>query len=326
MHSIIGNETILSALFSSIKENRVAGCYMIEGARGTGKLTIARLFAAALCCPNKKNDGSPCHVCHSCKNIFQNNYIDVIEVHPEEEGKRISIGQIRGMLQATHIRATEGDWRVFIINRSENMKKEAQNALLKSIEEPSEKTVFLLLTTDKTKLLPTVRSRAVLLKTTPLTTSELEKALKQKGFDDNPIAQVSLLSGGSLGKALSLLEDPATLSMQKKVLDYFSAIMKGAGFTGLCDIFPPCSTSRSDLVLMLPMIKDGLRDLMLKKEESDTTLSFFPDERFALDLASITSTARAIKLFDLCEELSRALDQNVNVLICLLWNCDLYSL
>ncbi len=313
MNPIIGNEEILSTLFSSIRENRVAGCYIIEGADGTGKLTISRLFAASLCCPNRKENGQPCGVCHSCKNIFLNNYIDVMEVRPEEEGKRISIGQIREMLSATHISATEGDWRVFIIDESQNMKKEAQNALLKSIEEPSDKTVFLLLTNDKTKLLPTVRSRAVLLKTAPLSDKDLSLALKKTGYDKEDLDSIVLLSGGSLGKALSLIKDPGALLVQKKSLDYFKAIMNGAGFTGLCGIFPPATTTRSDLAAFLPMIKSGLRDLLLKKTDPFARCSFFTDEKFALDLSSITSEAQAVTLFDLCEKLSLALEQNVNV-------------
>lgn len=313
MTSIIGNDEILSSLFSSLKENRVAGCYIIEGADGTGKLTISRLFAAALCCENKTADSFPCGTCHSCKNIFLNNYIDVVEVRPEEEGKRISIKQIREMLQATHISATEGDWRVFIIDDSQNMKKEAQNALLKSIEEPSPQTVFLLLTDDKTKLLPTVRSRAVHLKTSPLSSAQLRQCLQGKVQDENQMEDIILLSGGSLGKALSLLKDSATLGVQKKTFDYFQAIMNGAGFTGLCNIFSPASTTRSDLAVFLPMIKNGLRDLLLKIEAQDAKCTFFTDDKFARDLASITSQKRAVELFDLCEKLSLALEQNVNV-------------
>ena len=313
MTPIISNKELLSTLLSSIQENRVAGCYIIEGAEGTGKLAIARYFAAALCCPNRKENAEPCFICHSCKNIHLNSYIDVVEVRPEEEGKRINIAQIREMLRTTHISATEGDWRVFIIDESQNMKKEAQNAILKSIEEPSEKTVFLLLTTDKTKLLPTVRSRAVLLKTSPLTDKELSLALSQRGYGDKDLSDIILLSGGSLGKALDLLQNPQTLTMHKRTAEYFSAIMNGAGFTRLCDIFPPSSTTRSDIAIFLPMIKNGLRDLMVKSQDPESKCLFFTDEKFVLDLASITSLKNAVKLFELCENLSSALEQNVNV-------------
>jgi len=173
MEALIGNQSAWNTLLSAIRENRVAGCYLIEGADGTGKLTVARLAAAALCCTSPKADASPCLACHSCKNILRGNYIDVTELRPPEEGKQISVDQIREMLQYTHITSTEGDWRIFIIDESHKMKKESQNALLKSIEEPGERTVFFLLTNDKTKLLPTVRSRAVTLRTEPLSDEEV---------------------------------------------------------------------------------------------------------------------------------------------------------
>lgn len=313
MKNLIGNQTLWNSLLSAIQNKRVAGCYIIEGADGTGKLTVARLAAAALCCTSPCADASPCLSCHSCQNILRGSYIDVTELRPEEEGKRISVEQVREMLQFTHVTSTEGDWRIFIIDDSQNMKKESQNALLKSIEEPGNKTVFFLLTNDKTKLLPTVRSRAVILRTTPLSDEEMKAALASEGLDDTRLKEIILLSAGSLGKAKELLQNETSIEFRKLVLDYFNAIMNGAGFTKLSLLIPPASTNRKDLALILPMVKSALRDLICCRAEGIATPHFFTDTKFLLDLSSIISLKEAAKLFDLCDDLLRSTEQNVNV-------------
>ena len=313
MEALIGNQTLWNNLLSAIREKRVAGCYLIEGSDGTGKLTVARLAAAALCCTAPLPDSAPCLSCHSCQNILRGNYIDVTELRLEEEGKRIGVDQIRDMLQFTHVTATEGDWRIFIIDDGQSMKKESQNALLKSIEEPGERTVFFILTNDKTKLLPTVRSRAVLLRTEPLSDEQMRKALASENLPAEKLEEVILLSYGSLGKAKELISDGAVLEYRKIVLDYFGAIMNGAGFTKLSLILPPASTNRKDLPLILPMIKAALRDLICCRTEGTVKPRFFTNTVFLQDLASIISVQQATRLFDMCDELLHSAEQNVNV-------------
>lgn len=310
---IVENKALLNALFSAIRQNHVAGCYIIEGMDGTGKLTISRYIAAALCCSDPQEDATPCLSCHSCKNILIGNHVDVIELAPEEEGKNITVSQVREMLRSAHNSTTESDWRIFIIQDSQNMKKEAQNALLKSIEEPGKNTVFFLLTTDKTKLLPTVRSRAVFLRTEPLNADTLRPLLVKEGVKDNMLEDIILLSGGSLGKALQLSGDTASIAMRDRTLSYFEAIMNGAGFTQLCLICPPASMTRRDLVLFLILAKSALRDLILKRENPECKSEFFISEQFLSDLASIISLSEAVRLFDFCDNLLRSSEQNVNL-------------
>lgn len=313
MKALIGNQTLWNTLLSAVREKRVAGCYLIEGPDGTGKLTVARLTAAALCCTSPLPDATPCLSCHSCKNILSGNYIDVTELRPEEEGKRIGVDQIRDMLQFTHVTSTEGDWRIFIIDDGQNMKKESQNALLKSIEEPGDKTVFFILTNDKTKLLPTVRSRSVLLSTVPLTDDQMRKALSSESLSSETTEEVILLASGSLGKAKDLISDKTTLGFRKIVMDYFRAIMNGAGFTKLSLILPPASTNRKDLSLVLPMMKAAVRDLICCRTEGNVKPRFFTDLHFLQDLSSIISLRQATRLFDTCDALMRSAEQNVNV-------------
>ncbi|MBR3837612.1 MAG: hypothetical protein IKJ74_05625 [Clostridia bacterium] len=312
MAYILGNEPLLTLLFSSLRQNKVAGCYVLEGAEGTGKLTVARYFAAALMCTHPNADCTPCLSCPACKNVLSGGHVDVTELRPEEEGKRIPVSAIRQLIAETHLLPTQGDWRVLIIENADHMNKEAQNALLKSIEEPSPQTVFFLLTDDLTRLLPTVRSRAVKLKTEPLEDRVIRSVLAKESGDFASVEEAVLLCGGSLGKARSILCDKDLHEAREKVISYFKALMDGAGFTKLSLILPPGNMNRADLGRVLPMIKIALRDLITARY-SNVKSEFFTDERFRRDLASIISPASALRLFELIQDLERAVAQNVNI-------------
>ncbi len=312
MQAVFGNAPLLSSLLSAIRQKRVAGCYVITGVNGTGKRTIARYVAAALMCSNPNPDASPCLFCQNCRSVLQHGHVDVIELSPEEEGKSIPVSAVRDMLQGTHMLPTQSDWRVFIIHHAEKMKKEAQNALLKSIEEPRPQTVFFLLTEDLTKLLPTVRSRAVKLRTEPLSDEIISQELKKETDDLEKIENAVLLSAGSLGKAKAILNDTVLADARKTVLHYFSLLMDGAGFIKLCQALPPGALSRQDLTRLLPMFKLALRDLICNRYQKSKP-EFFADAVFVKDLASILSPTAAMELFDLIENLERAAEQNVNL-------------
>lgn len=312
MSAIQPNCGIRSFLLSAIRENRLAGCYIIEGAEGTGKRSVARFAASALCCMSPHADKTPCGTCLSCRHIRDKAHVDVFELSPED-GKQISVDEVRELIKNTYVLPSESDWQVFILEQCEHLNKAAQNALLKSIEEPRDHTVFFLLTTDRTKLLPTVRSRAVHLRTEPLKKDEIRKILEQEGVSQEHLDEASLLSQGSLGKARAMAKDPEIHATRQLVLDYLNAIMNGAGFSKLSLILPPASVSRKDLALFLPMFKLALRDLILKRFQIPSSPLFFTDEVLLDNLASILSPEAALSLFDRTEEMTVAMDANANV-------------
>lgn len=312
MSEILGNANLLSSLYQAISSKKLAGCYILEGAEGSGKLTIARHIASALTCTVSRNGTAPCGTCPACENVQKGNHVDVIELRPEPDVKHIPVAAVREFLSATHMLPTQGDWRVLIIENAECMKKEAQNALLKSIEEPRPNTVFFLLTEDRTRLLPTVQSRAVKLKTQALPNATIRSELEKITSDSEAIENALLLCAGALGKAREVLSDTNYLEARKKVLSYFDALMNGYGFSRLSQILPPATMQRVDLIRIVPMIKLAIRDLIcLRFGGSD--LCFFTDLRFAKDFASILSPASAAAFFDLVVELERALSQNANL-------------
>ena len=313
MRPIIGNQALIRTLSSAYFQNRLAGCYLIEGPEGTGKITIVRYLAAMMNCENKKEDGTPCLACPNCRNVFSSNHVDVHEMRPEEEGKHIPVAAVREFLQNTYILPSQSNWRIFIIEDSECMRKEAQNALLKSIEEPRENTVFFLLTKDKTALLPTVRSRCVQLKTELLSRSVISDALISEGAETQRAQEAALLAGGSLGLARQFLFDDQVHKARETVLQYFRALFNADGFTKLNLILPPASITRKDLSVILPLMKLALRDLMVARFSQKSDPDFFTDETFRKELGTLISPSSATKLYQLTEELERANEGNVNL-------------
>lgn len=313
MEAIIGNKRLLEAFLSAIRENRVAGCYLIEGASGTGKRLIAKYVASALACPNRRDNGGPCLSCHSCRSIEADRHIDVFWLLPPEDKKNVTMEGTRQMLANLYIHPSEGDWRIFIIPHGEKLSTKIQNALLKSIEEPPENTVFLILTEDKSRLLPTVRSRAVHFRTEPLPSDEIRLALKKEGLQGEVLEEAVLLCAGSIGQARTIACDEAFHETRKKILDYFRCVSEGASFTGLSLIFPPSSTSRSDLERIFPLMKLALRDLICFRYEENSSPAFFTDLEFAKNLASMISPSKAVRLFRLTDEMTLRAAQNANV-------------
>lgn len=313
MHPIIGNKALIRTLVSSYAANRITGSFLIEGPDGTGKITIVRYLAALMNCDQKTSENEPCLKCPNCRNIFSGNHVDVHELRPEEEGKRIPVAAVREFLQNTYVLPSQSNWRIFIIEDSECMKKEAQNALLKSIEEPRENTVFFLLTKDKTALLPTVRSRCVALKTELLSREIIFDALMRDGAKEDLAREAALLSGGSLGLAKQILYDGKAHAARETVLRYFQALFNADGFTKLNLILPPAGMNRKDLAVILPLMKLALRDLMVARFADGTKPDFFPDDEFRRQLGTLIAPSAALKLYEMAEDLERAAESNVNL-------------
>ena len=155
--SFLGNEELKKTLGNSIASSGFSHAYIIEGAKGTGKRTIARLAAAAIICKDKNN--LPCGACPTCKKILNDNCADVrfLEITKVEQAR-----ELKAKLYDSSV---ECDYKIYIITDAHKMNLRAQNAVLISLEEPPKNVVFFLLTTDAGALIETIRSRAQILRT-----------------------------------------------------------------------------------------------------------------------------------------------------------------
>ncbi len=210
--TLLGNERLKENLIKSLQKGHASHFYVISGPQGSGKHTLARLLAAALLCTSPHR---PCMGCDSCRKVLSGLHPDFITADDPEK-KTVPVALIRQIREDMFIRPNEGDKKVYLFPRAQDMGVPGQNALLKILEEPPAYGVFLLLTDNPEKLLPTVRSRCTLLRLQPLPEAvlrrELEKTFPQA--DAQSIDAAIARSGGFLGQAKDCLQDGETVSAQ----------------------------------------------------------------------------------------------------------------
>ena len=211
---LLGNQRLKENLQASVGRGRVSHGYLITGPQGSGKHTLARLLAAAIMC---KKEEKPCFVCPDCRKIMADTHPDFITVDDEEKAT-VSVNLIREARADIYVRPNEGDKKIYMIPRAQDMRVEAQNALLKVLEEPPAYGVFLLLADNPEKLLPTIRSRCVELKMQGLPPEILKKTLSEQFPDAGQTAIDGAISrsGGYLGQAKKILEQGEAVTPQTR--------------------------------------------------------------------------------------------------------------
>ena len=207
--TLLGNERLKENLRLSIDRGRISHFYLISGPTGSGKHTLARLLAAAILC---KGADRPCLTCPACRKVLGAGHPDFITIDDPEK-KTVSVDLIRDARADIYIRPNEADHKIYLFPRAQDMGIPGQNALLKVLEEPPAYGVFILLTDNPEKLLPTVRSRCTELSLTALSPAQLRRALHQR-FEHSSAEAIDAAvsrSGGFLGQAITLLEEGTDL-------------------------------------------------------------------------------------------------------------------
>lgn len=203
--TLLGNDTLKENLEASIARGHISHFYLISGPEGSGKHTLARLLAAAILC---RSEDKPCLHCNACRKVMDGSHPDFITVDDPEK-KTVTVDLIRQARADIYVQPNESDYKIYLFPRAQDMGLPGQNALLKVLEEPPQYGVFLLLTDNPDKLLPTVRSRCTELSMQPLPADILRQALR-KDFPqcgEEELEAAALRSGGYLGQAKAMLEE-----------------------------------------------------------------------------------------------------------------------
>ncbi len=242
--TLLGNERLKENLIQSLRKGRASHFYVISGPEGSGKRTLARLLAAALLC---QGSPKPCLECTPCRKVLAGTHPDFI-IADDPEKKTVPVALIRQMREDMFVLPNEGDKKIYLFPRAQDMGLPGQNALLKILEEPPSYGVFLLLTDNPEKLLPTVRSRCVELKLQPLPEGVLKKALQKEFPEAAPETLQAAIarSGGFLGQAKALLSGEDAVPQQTQD---FAAAFAGRNALLLTQTLAPMEKWKRDALI-----------------------------------------------------------------------------
>lgn len=216
---VVAQQHIMEVLVNSIKKDKISHAYLFCGPRGTGKTSIAKLFAKAVNCTDTKN--LACGQCENCLNAQSNNHPDIIEI---DAASNNGVDEIRGLIERVKYTPISGRFKVYIIDEVHMLSQGAFNALLKTLEEPPSHVVFILATTEIHKVLPTIISRCQRFDFTRIPDEAIEKRLEFILKEENVKAEpgvtkaIANLSGGGLRNALTLLEQAIVLANESITL------------------------------------------------------------------------------------------------------------
>ena len=204
MDRLLGNDALKRSLSAAFAADRISHCYLISGPAGSGKHTLARLLAAAMECT--AGDKRPCGQCLQCRKVLDEVHPDLITVD-DPDRKTVGVDLIRRARTDLYVRPNEGRRKIYLIPRAADLNANAQNALLKVMEEPPDYGAFLLLSESAEKLLPTIRSRCVCLHMAPLEAAVCVPALAKAfpGRDEQALRAAWRSGGGFYGPAAELL-------------------------------------------------------------------------------------------------------------------------
>lgn len=221
---VVGQEHVVKTLTNSILGNNIAHAYLFSGPRGSGKTTIARLFAKAINCekdPKGTPSFEPCNKCSSCLEIMNSNSMDLVEI---DAASHRGIDDIRELREGIKFAPVKSKYKIFIIDECHQLSKDAANALLKTLEEPPSHAVFLLATTEAHKMISTIVSRCQRFDFKKLQTPEIVKKLQfiskkeNVKLDDAALSLVALNARGSFRDAESLLDQCMSFAGNKGVV------------------------------------------------------------------------------------------------------------
>lgn len=214
--SVVGQHALVNTLKNAVKSGRLAHSYLFCGQRGVGKTTMARIFAKAINCEHLTADGEPCNECESCRAFNEQRSLNIIEL---DAASNNSVDDIRQLTDQVLVPPVTGRYRVFIVDEVHMLSAAAFNAFLKTLEEPPKYVIFILATTERQKILPTILSRCQKYDFQRITPSDIAEQLKNvadhEGYTTEPEALnvIAQKADGAMRDALSIFDQVAAASM-----------------------------------------------------------------------------------------------------------------
>ncbi|MBO7381907.1 MAG: DNA polymerase III subunit gamma/tau, partial [Muribaculaceae bacterium] len=252
--SVVGQKALTATLKNSIATDRLAHAYLFCGSRGVGKTSCARIFAKTINCQHRTPDGDPCNECDSCRDFNEGRSLNIIEL---DAASNNGVEDIRNLVDQVQVPPTTGRYRVFIIDEVHMLSTAAFNAFLKTLEEPPSYVIFILATTEKHKIIPTILSRCQIYDFNRITIQDMIDHLQYVAGQEGITAETAALNviarkaDGAMRDALSIFDQVAASS--RGTITYQSTIenlnvLDYEYYTRLVDAFLASNVQESLLI------------------------------------------------------------------------------
>jgi len=309
--TVVGQEQIVSHLQKAIETKKISHAYIINGDRAAGKEYIASVFARTLLC--EKGGINPCEQCHSCKQALSANHPDIIRV-THEKPNSVGVDDVRDQINnSVWVKPYSSPYKVYIMNEAEKMTTQAQNALLKTLEEPPEYVVILLLTTNVNMLLSTIQSRCVVLNMKPVS-DELVRdfIINEYGISMYKADECAAFARGNIGKARLLATSEEFDKVRQEAIALFRCINE-MDLSGVIEAVKNITNYNFDINDYLDIIAAWYRDVLMFKATNDPNTLIFKEEIQLIKKRADKSTYEGIQnVIEALDTAKARLTANVN--------------
>ncbi len=273
---VVGHKDIINYIRSAVENDQVSHAYILNGERGAGKKLLANLFAATLLC--EKGGPDPCNNCHSCRQAESGNHPDIIRV-THEKPNSISVDDIRGQVNNTiMIKPYQGPYKVYIIDHADMMTPQAQNALLKTIEEPPQYAVIMLLVENAEILLPTINSRCVMLRLRYIKDVLIKKYLMENlKVPDYKADLCTAFAQGNMGHAIMLANSEHFNEIREEAVQMLRNIHE-MELSEIIETVNRITVYKVEISDYLDIVMVWYRDVLLYKATRDIETVVFKDQ------------------------------------------------
>ena len=312
LKEILGHGPIKEHFFNAVITGNISHAYILSGEAGMGKKSLANAFALALLC--EKGQADPCRQCHACKQVMSGNHPDLIYVTHEKPAS-IGVDDVRRQIKDTiQVKPYSSAHKIYIVDEAEKMTVQAQNALLKTIEEPPAYAVILLLTTNAEAFLPTILSRCVQLKLKPLKDGEVKDYLVSRmGVEMSQAEIYTAFARGNLGKAIHLADSEDFRHLYGELLDLLKNLKK-SDISELLERIRKMKEDKLDIHQCLDFMQMWYRDVLMYKTTKDINLLIFKDEFSTVNAMSTVSGYEGLeRILTAIDKARIRLDANVNM-------------
>jgi DNA polymerase-3 subunit delta' len=301
--NIIGHSVAKKILTNAIEKDKISHAYIFYGICGIGKFLTAQTFAQSLICENK----NACGICHNCKQFSTNADIKILDLSKNKDGETkgsISVEDARTIASDIYIKPFSFDKKIYIIDNADKMTVAAQNALLKVFEEPPSYAVIILVAHNITDILPTILSRGVLVKFSPLS-QKLMKEYFDKNDEKRNFEYAISNSNGSIKNAIEILNDENYFAIRQEIFIHFTNMLKTQNKSNITKLYAIFIKNEDSCDKILDILSSIVYDIV---NIGNTSLIKNSDFNYPKELK--LSLKKSLLIFEILKNLSKKLNSN----------------